>query len=114
MNNPKPKFVWFPKDYEIRLTDAFYCWLFLGIIGGHQIYLRNKNKAIFYLVTCGFTDLMILLAPLTGPKLYSVLGMKGAAIFIFSGYLIALPFWIWDGITLHSQVRNKAGMINPF
>ena len=101
----KSSFEFFPKEYEVRLLDAYICLLLLGTFGVHQFYLRNNKRGFYLLLTCGVSHLLILMGPIF-QFLISKLGIWPALIFVLSGYMMGVPAWLWDLFTLPRQVRN--------
>lgn len=77
----------------------------LGTFGVHQFYLGHKRRGYYLLITCGISHLMILLNPDFIKYIFSV-NAKVALVVILSGYILGVPVWLFDLVTLYWQVEK--------
>jgi TM2 domain-containing membrane protein YozV len=67
---------------------AWVLWVFLGFFGGHQFYLGNTKRAVFYLVG-------------------ALLSMLTLVVFIgILGYITLLVFWIIDATQMSANIQK--------
>lgn len=105
-------FTFFPKDQKVNLPSTIILWLLFGTFGVHQFYLGNKKKGLYFLLTTGISNFLVIIAMSFKINWPLELWFKIYIGLIVFCAILGVPVYLLEPFTMVSQVRKANGDVN--